>query len=30
MQELEELEEASREMCFVSPAILFERMGIAP
>ena len=24
------VEEASREMCFVSPAILFERMGIAP
>jgi len=24
------VDEASREMCFVSPAILFERMGIAP
>jgi len=24
------VEEASREMCFVSPAILFERMGVAP
>lgn len=24
------VEEASRELCFVSPAILFERMGVAP
>jgi acyl-CoA thioester hydrolase len=24
------VDETSREMCFVSPAILFERMGIAP
>jgi len=24
------VEEASREMCFVSPAILFERMGVTP
>ncbi|MGY5954996.1 Acyl-CoA thioesterase [Kosakonia sp. BK9b] len=24
------VEEKSREMCFVSPAILFERMGVTP
>jgi acyl-CoA thioester hydrolase len=24
------VEEKSREMCFVSPDILFERMGVAP
>ena len=24
------VEETSREMCFVSPAILFERMGVTP
>ena len=24
------VEEATREMCFVSPAILFERMGVTP
>ena len=24
------VEEATREMCFVSPAILFERMGVSP
>ena len=24
------VDEATREMCFVSPAILFERMGVTP
>ena len=24
------VEEATREMCFVSPAVLFERMGVTP
>ncbi|HAI49878.1 MAG TPA: 4-hydroxybenzoyl-CoA thioesterase, partial [Enterobacteriaceae bacterium] len=24
------VEEATRELCFVSPAILFERMGVTP
>ncbi len=24
------VEEASKEMCFVSPAVLFERMGVEP
>ncbi|MFY2737467.1 acyl-CoA thioesterase [Pseudocitrobacter faecalis] len=24
------VEEASKEMCFVSPAVLFEHMGVAP